>query len=175
MKSKETMKTGGTFHLKCYKDASLKELLWEEDAKNGCTYQGLDQLNNEFFYTTAKLAHAWYLELSTAGAFSATAVYATPGYTASTAYAARPACVFAASSSRVVTNAASVAVFTNTGTTETIHGVALVGATSGNYTTPGNTDATGGVQFSYGVLTADQPWVSGNVINLTYSVTSATA
>ena len=180
MESENTIKTGGVYHLTCFKDASMKEVLWDETIENSVTNQGLNQLNNEFFYTTAKLAHAWYLELvSTNTAFAAGMTYAVPVYTASTAEGLRQACTFAASSSQIVTNTASPAVFTNGGdsgtpASETIYGVALIGATSGSYTTPGDTTATGGCLFSYGKLTTAQPWISGNVINLTYQVTSAT-
>src|SRR5208283_865257 len=120
---KEKMKIGGTFHVTCYKDASMKEILWEEDAINKVTNQGLDNLGSTYFYTTAKLSNAWYLTLvNTNTTATAAMTYATPVYTESVAFAARPAWGSGASSSQAVTNA-SPAVFTNTATTETIYGV----------------------------------------------------
>ena len=168
-----TLSLKGKYHIECWEDATKKRLLWSQDIENKITNQGLDQLNNEVFYTTAKLSNAWYLALvNTDTTAAATMTYATPVYTESTSIAARPAWGSGASSSMVVTNA-SAAVFTNTGTTETIYGISLVGANAAGVTTPGDKAATGGTLFSYGKLGTAQPWVSGNIINVTYSVTSA--
>ena len=170
----ENIKTGGKFHLTCFKDASRTEILWESDCKNKVTNQALDALNNIFLGGTAKLSNAWYLTLINTNATAlATMTYAMPVYTESVAFTARQSCVFAASSSQSVTNAASVAVFTNTGTTETIYGIALVGANAAGVTTPGDKAAAGGVLFSYGLMSPSQPWQSGNIIQVTYAVASA--
>jgi hypothetical protein len=185
--TKEAMRVGGTFHLDCFKDEADRQLwlktkdkslvLWHADVKNKIPDQGLTNLGNVYFFTTAKLTNEWYLTLTTgaATAWANTMTYATPVYTESVAFAARPVCAFATSASNINSNTASVAVFTNTGTTETIYGVCLVGANAAGVTTPGDKVASGGVLFSYGLLSPAQPWISGNVINLTYSVTSATA
>ena len=171
---RDSFKQGGKYHVVCYKDASRKEILWEEDAINKVTNQGLDYANNVTLFTTSKLSNAWYLTLVVSNTTPASGMtYATPTYTESVAFSARPACTFAASSSQVVTNVASPGSFTNTGTTETIYGISLVGANASAVTTPGNTNATGGVLFSFGLLGSPQPWATGNVINVTYQVTAS--
>jgi len=82
----EKMTVGGIFHLTCYKDASMKEILWEENAINKVTNQGLDNLGSTYFYSTAKLSNAWYLALvNTNTTATAAMTYATPVYTESTA------------------------------------------------------------------------------------------
>jgi len=175
----EKMTVGGIFHLTCYKDASMKEILWEENAINKVTNQGLDNLGSTYFYSTAKLSNAWYLALvNTNTTATAAMTYATPVYTESTADGHRQSWGSGASSSQAVTNA-SPAVFTNGGdsgtpATETIYGVALVGANAA-CVTAGDKAATGGILHSFGLLSSAQPWVSGNVINVTYTSTQASS
>ena len=121
---KETMTRKGHWHLECFKDATLKEKLWEMDIENKIVNQGLDYSNNVTLYSTAKLSNAWYIGLVKTNTVAAAAMtYAVPTYTESTAIAARVVCTFAASSGQSITNSAAPSSFTNTGTSETIYGV----------------------------------------------------
>jgi hypothetical protein len=185
MKLNSNLKTGGIYHLDCFKDEATRQLylktkdksliLWSDDIKQGVTDEGLTYLNNTIFYTGTKLSDAWHLGLVVGDtAFDHAMTYATPVFVESEADTARPSCAFATSSANKCSNTASPAVFTNGGATETINGMALFGANAVGVATAGDHAASGGVLFSYGELTSQQPWVAGNVINSTYEITSAT-
>jgi hypothetical protein len=173
----ETMKRIGHYHLECFKDDTLKEKLWEMDIDNKIVNQGLDYSNNVTLYSTAKLTTAWYIGLVKTNTVAAAAMtYAVPTYTESTAIAARVVCTFAASSGQSITNSAAPSSFTNTGTSETIYGVCLVGANAAGVTTPGDTAAAGGVLFSYGLNgTGAQAWNTSNVILVTYTASDSSS
>ena len=173
----ETMKRSGKWHLECYKDSRLDEILWKMDIANKIVNQGLDFSNNVTLFSTAKLTNAWYIGLVKTNTVAAAAMtYAVPTYTESTAIAARVVCTFVASSGQSITNSAAPSSFTNTGTSETIYGVCLVGANAASVTTPGDTAAAGGVLFSYGLNgTGAQAWNTSNVILVTYTASDSSS
>ncbi len=191
METKESILTGGIFRAECWRLVDPltgkrlrdsrgrfleRQLAWVEETFNKVTNEGLDKINNVFFYTTAKLSNAWYLALvNTNTTAASTMTYAVPVYTESVAYSGnRPACTFAASSSQIVTNSASPATFTMTGS-ETEYGASLVGANAAGVLTPGDTAASGGVLLSYGKFGTARSVVATDIINLTYTMTSASS
>ena len=188
MKLLEMLKTGGVFtaeHWSYFNDDGstnlgddglpLRRLVGVSKAVNKITNQGLDYLNNVALFTTAKLSNAWYLALVITNTTpTAGLTYAVPTYTESSHTTARQACVFAASSSQVISNVASVTVFTLTaGASETVYGACLVGANASGVTTMGDTAASGGILFSFGLFGTARAVVATDIVNLTYSVTSA--
>lgn len=180
----------GVYHAECWslfnEDGTLhrdengnpcRRLKWVEDPQNKITNEGLNYLNNVTLYTTTKLSSAWYLALiNTNTTADAAMTYATPVYTESTDYSGnRKACTFGASSSQAITNSGNVAVFTMTGTPGTMYGASLVGANAAGVLTPGDAAASGGVLFSYAKFGTARAVVATDVINLTYTNTSASS
>jgi len=166
--AQEGVRGGGVFFVECYdKDGNLK---WKEESKNLVVNVGLKDMNDKYFSGVTYSA-AWYLGLIT-GPGSGTTIDAGDtmathaGWTEDTAYsqATRPACTFGAATTAdpsVISNSASVAVFSINGTT-TIAGAFL---TSNN--TKGGTT---GILFSASDFQSpgDRSVVSGDTLNVTY-------
>ena len=139
---------------------------------NLVTNEGKNFTNNAMFYSTAKIA-TWYVvifESNTTPLVSHT--YASPGYTECTAYdeTVRPTYVSAASSSQVITNVASRAVFT-INASKTIYGAALVGGGS-SPTVKGNT-AGGGTLYSSSLFSSSKAVVATNILSVDISITQS--
>ena len=152
-------------------------LVGRTQSHNKVVNEGLDNLNNVYFYTTSKPTHTWYLTLvKTNTTAVAGMTYATPTYTEVTTgdcSGNRPAWGAGASSSQQVTNA-SAAVFNMTSSI-TIYGISLLGADGANYNVFGDTGSSNGKLVSFGLLGTSQPVISGNVVNVTYTVTAASS
>ena len=166
--SLEKVKAGGVFTVQCFD--SEGNLKWSEENHNLVVNVGLKDMNDKYFTGSAYTA-AWYIGLYGAAASNDPAAGDTmashAGWTEVTAYsqATRPAATFAAATTAdpsVITNSASVAVFSINGTT-TVGGAFL---TSNN--TKGGTT---GILFSASDFAApgDRSVVSGDVINCTYT------
>lgn len=163
----EKVSAGGIFTVQCFdKDGSLK---WTAEKHNLVVNVGLKDMNEKYFTGSAYTA-AWYLGLYGAGASNNPAAGDTmashAGWTEVTAYsqATRPACVFSTSTTAdpsVISNAASVAVFS-------VNGTSTVG---GAFLTTSNTKGgTTGILFSAGDFTTpgDRAVVNGDTLNVTY-------
>lgn len=167
--NQEGARGGGVFFVECYdKEGNLK---WKEESKNLVVNVGLKDMNDKYFSGSSYTA-TWYLGLIT-GPGSGTTIAAGDtmsshaGWTEDTAYSqsTRPACSFGAATTAdpsVISNSASVAVFSINGTT-TIAGAFL---TSNN--TKGGTT---GILFSASDFQSpgDRAVVNGDTLNVTYT------
>ena len=163
----EKVKAGGVFTVQCFD--SEGNLKWTEEKHNLVVNVGLKDMNDKYFTGSAYTA-AWYIGLYGAAASNDPAAGDTmashAGWTEVTDYseATRPAATFAAATTAdpsVITNSASVAVFSINGTT-------VVG---GAFLTSDNTKGgTTGILFSASDFAApgDRSVVSGDVINCSY-------
>jgi hypothetical protein len=164
----EKVKAGGVFTVKCFD--SEGNLKWVEENHNLVVNVGLKDMNDKYFTGSAYTA-AWYIGLYGAAATNDPAAGDTmashAGWTEVTDYseANRPTATFAAATTAdpsVITNSASVAVFSINGTT-TVGGAFL--------TSDDTKSGTTGVLFSASDFAApgDRAVVSGDVINVTYT------
>ena len=168
MKRKEGAKLKGRFDIEVY-DKPGGKLISKSTCHNVVTNEGLDHTLDVLLHNDTQTATWYCLMFESDTTPSSTTTYGTPVFTECTAYdeATRPEYVEAASSSQSVTNSANKAEFTMNAT-KTLYGAALV---SNN--TKGDTAAAGAVMLCAGKFTASQPVVSGNVVNLTYTVSAA--
>lgn len=168
------MKIGGVFEAACYgADGTLK---WAENCHNLVTNEGLDHALDVVLHGTTAIS-AWYVAISeTDTTAAATMTYAVPAYTESTAYTntpdERPAYTEAASSSQSITNSANKASF-SINASKTIYGASLVGGGTAA-TTKGDT-AGGGKLFAYGKFSAGRAVVSGDTLQVTYTVSASSS
>lgn len=163
----EALSAKGRFTVECFdKDGNLK---WKEENDNLVVNVGLQDMNTKYFSGSSYTA-AWYIGLYGSAASNNPAAGDTmsshAGWTEVTAYsqATRPTAVFGTATTAnpsVISNSASVAVFSINGTT-TVGGAFL---TSNN--TKGGTTGT---LFSASDFQApgDRSVVSGDTLNVTY-------
>lgn len=166
--SQEGAHGGGVFTFECYdKDGNLK---WRDEAKNLVVNQGLKDMNDKYFSGSAYTA-TWFLGLINASptpSYSAgDTALSHAGWSETTAYsqATRPACTFGAATTAdpsVITNSASVAVFSINGT------VTVAGAFLISNSTKGG---TAGILFSEANFASpgSRSVVSGDTLNVTYT------
>jgi len=159
---------GGVFTIECRgADGALK---WSAESDNLVVNVGLKDMNDKYF-TGSSYTAAWYIGLYGAASSNNPAAGDTmashAGWTEVTAYSqsTRPQCNFGAATTAdpsVISNSASVAVFSINGTT-TVGGAFL---TSNN--TKGGTT---GILFSASDFQSpgDRSVVSGDVLNVTYT------
>ena len=166
--SEEGARGGGVFFVECRdKDGNLK---WKEESKNLVVNVGLKDMNDKYFSGSSYTA-TWYLGLIT-GPGSGTTIdpgdtmSSHAGWTEDTSYsqATRPACTFGAATTAdpsVISNSASVAVFSINGT------ATIAGAFLTNNNTKGGTT---GILFSASDFQSpgDRAVVSGDTLNVTY-------
>lgn len=163
----EGIRGGGVFTVTCFdKDGNQK---WEAKSHNLVVNVGLQDMNTKYFSGSSYTA-AWYIGLYGSGASNTPAASDTmsshAGWTEVTDYsqATRPQCVFGTATTAdpsVISNTASVAVYSINGTT-TVGGAFL---TSNN--TKGGTTGT---LFSAADFQSpgDRSVVSGDTLNVTY-------
>ena len=166
--SLEKVKAGGVFTVQCF-DAE-GNLKWSEEKHNLVVNVGLKDMNDKYFSGSSYTA-GWFLGLYGAASSNYPAAGDTmashAGWTEVTDYsqATRPACTFGAATTAdpsVISNTASVAVFSINGTT-------VVG---GAFLTSDNTKGgTTGTLFSAADFQSpgDRSVVNGDVINVTYT------
>ena len=164
----EKVKAGGVFTVQCFD--SEGNLKWSEEKHNLVVNVGLKDMNDKYF-TGSSYTAAWYIGLYGAAASNDPAAGDTmashAGWTEVTDYseATRPAATFAAATTAdpsVITNSASVAVFSINATT----------TVGGAFLTSDNTKGgTSGILFSASDFASpgDRAVVSGDVINCTYT------
>jgi hypothetical protein len=162
------IKGGGVFAIECRdKDGNLK---WSAESHNLVVNVGLKDMNDKYFSGVTYSA-TWYIGLYGAGSSNTPAAGDTAashaGWTEVTDYsqATRPHASFAAATTAdpsVITNSASPAAFSITGTT-TVGGAFLIS----NNTKGGTT----GVLFSASDFTSpvDRSVVNGDTLNVTYT------
>lgn len=158
---------GGVFAIQCFdKDGNLK---WETKTPNLVVNVGLKDMNDKYF-TGSSYTATWYLGIYGSAATNNPAASDTmsshAGWTEVTVYSqtSRPACAFGAATTAdpsVISNSASPAVFTMSGST-TVGGAFL--------TTNNTKGGTTGILFSAADFQSpgDRSVVSGDTINLTY-------
>jgi hypothetical protein len=168
MSSKEKIKAGGVFTVKCLdQDGNIK---WTAEKHNLVVNVGLKDMNDKYF-TGSSYTAAWYLGLygsaSTNNPAASDTMSSHAGWTEVTDYSQsnRPTATFAAATTAdpsVITNSASPATFSMNATT-TVGGAFL---TSNN--TKGGTT---GILFSASDFQApgDRSVVSGDTILVTYT------
>lgn len=162
------LKGGGVFHIECVdKDGNVK---WSAESANLVVNVGLKDMNDKYFAGSAYTA-TWYLGLYGAGSSNNPAAGDTAashaGWTEVTAYsqATRPQVTFSAATTAdpsVISNVASPAVFSISGTT-TVGGAFLIS----NSTKGG----TAGVLFSAADFASpgDRAVVNGDTLNVRYT------
>jgi hypothetical protein len=165
----DDLSVGGAFHVECYD--SLGEIKWEDGFHNLVVNQGLADMNNKYFNGSGYTA-AWYLGLidndpapTLSGADS---MNSHAGWTESTNYSGgRKALTFGTSTqadpSVITTSAVS---FSITGA-DTIYG-AFVASDS-------TAGGTAGILFSEGAFSSVRNVVSGDTLNVTYSLSNNAA
>jgi len=150
------------------------DLFHVEQTHNICTDEGLNDLLDIMFNGATQITDWFVIIFETETTPAAGTTYAVPVFTESSAYAeaTRPAYVAAAASGKVVTNAASKAVFTMNDT-KIIHGGGLVGGGSAE-DTKANT-AGGGTLYCASKLTAGKAVEAADVLKVTIAITAADA
>jgi hypothetical protein len=163
----EGIRGGGVFTVTCFdKDGNQK---WEAKSHNLVVNVGLQDMNTKYFSGSSYTA-AWYIGLYGASASNTPAASDTmsshAGWTEVTDYsqATRPQCVFGTATTAdpsVISNTASVAVYSINGTT----------TVGGAFLTSNNTKGgTSGTLFSAADFQSpgDRSVVSGDTLNVTY-------
>jgi hypothetical protein len=156
---------GGVFKVTCYgADGQLK---WEDEFHNLVVNEGLQDLNDKYFKGSNYTA-AWYLGLVTGPGsgttYAASDTLASKAWTEYTDYTGnRKAVTFGTptlADPSVISNSASPAVFSITGSGGTIAGAFLASVATG----------TSGILFSEGDFTGgDKIVASGDTLNVTYT------
>lgn len=175
LEPKEGIKSGvrlsGHFTIRVYDNKENMKLISESECHNIITNEGLDHILDVVLHGTTPVS-PWYCSIfesnSTPGSGWTYDTYAdsdvtewNAGYDEST----RPEYEEAAASSQSTTNSANKATFT-ANATKTLYGAALV-----SVNTKGDHGA--GTLLCAGTFTASQPVISGNVVELTYTITAA--
>jgi len=159
------------YQLRVFPDG-LRHLVWEDVSQNIITDQGLNHILNVWLHAATQIT-TWYCVISeTNTAASSGLTYSVPSFTELQAYdgATRPEYNEANSTAKSTTNSANKAVFT-INATKTLYGAALVGGGTAA-TTKGDT-AGGGTLGCYALFGSSRGVIATDIINLTYTVTSA--
>jgi hypothetical protein len=145
----------------------------EEVCPNIVTLQGKNLINNVMFGTLAKISTWYILIFDTDTTCVNTMTYAAPVFTESVDYSesTRPEYIDVPSISQVMTNSASRAVFTMTGTPGTIYGCGLVGGA--NSATKGNTTESGNYLYSASLFSEPKTVIATNVLSIAVSITQS--
>jgi len=173
METKSGAKFRGVWEIEVL-DKKGGKVISRSRCENIITDQGLDSVLNVYLHAATQIT-TWYCVIFEDNFTpDGDETYAVPEYTETEAYdeATRPEYEEAAASSQSITNSANKAVFTASAT-KTFYGAALVGGGS-DPTVKSNT-AGGGTLLCAGKFATAQPVIDGNVVNLTYTLTSADA
>jgi hypothetical protein len=159
----------------------LGNLISKGRAENIIPDAALDNILNVYFHATTQIT-AWYCGIFEDNVTpDGDTTYAVPVFTEWEAYdeGTRPAFTEAAADEQSITNSANKAVFT-ANATKTLYGAFLAGGgtdanTKGDVAGGGIIPCAGIFMDALGENPAPQPVVSGNVVNLTYTITAADA
>ena len=169
---RDKLEVGGIFEIECVRNGKV---IWREKTHNKVTNEGLDAILNIMLHATTQIT-TWYCALVESNTVAASGMtYAVPVYTETIAYdeATRPEYVEAAASSQSITNSASKATFT-INSPKTMYGAALVGGGAGA-STKADTASSGGKLFCFALFGTARAVLSGDVINLTYTISAASS
>lgn len=166
--SRGRLSLGGIFTLVC-RDKNTGKKKWETSTHNIITDEGLDHILDVVLHGTTPVSPWYCLIFETNTTPLAAHTYASPGFTESTAYdeATRPEYEEAASSSQITTNSANKASFT-INDSKTIYGAALV-----SDSTKDDQAAGGAVLLASGLFSSSKVVADGDVLELTYTISSA--
>jgi len=162
------IQVGGVFTVECI-DAS-GNLKWTEEFRNLVVNQGLNSMNNVYFYysSTSQIT-TWYMGLMssvTTGVAATDTLASHSGWSEFSSYSgSRPSISWASSTTAnpsVITSSARSFSITGTGTVE---GAFVCSVASG----------TSGVLFSAKTFSASRNVVNGDTLNVTYSLSNAAA
>lgn len=159
-------KLGSVWEFECFRG---DKLVWSDRIHNVVTDEGINSVLNVYFHAATQITQ-WYVTIFEDNYTPlVTNVYATPGFTETTAYSegTRPTFDEAAASSKSLTNTASKATFTFS-EAKTIYGGALVGGGSAPGT-KGNTNG-GGTLFCSAKFAAAKPVVTNDVLKVTVTI-----
>lgn len=139
---------------------------------NIVTNQGKNALNDIMFHGSTQITQWYVVLINTNTTPAATMTYATPVYTESADYdeSTRQAFNEGASSSQVISNTSSRAVFTMNATS-TIYGCALVGG--GSAASTKSDTAGGGTLYSMSKFSEAKSVVATNVLSVGISITQS--
>jgi len=159
---------GGVFTVQCF-DAG-GQLKWEESFHNLVTKQGLQNMNDVYLRNQTQTG-TWYLGLVDNGSFSAFSNNDTNSshtgwieFTSYSAWTSRPSLAFSAA-----TNADPSVIATSSASSFSINGT---GTVKGAFVTSLQTGTSGGVLFSEGAFSATRNVVSGDTLNVNYSLSN---
>ena len=171
---KDCAKFRGKFEIEVYDNATDMNLISKSECHNIITDEGLNRILNTVMNVQTQV-NPWYCSIfesdSTPAASWTYHAYADTLVTEWTQFAEtnRVAYVEAASSAQSTTNSANKAVFTATVGAKTLYGAALVSVT----TISDHAAGANNVLLCAGVFGTPQPVIATNVVNLTYTITSA--
>lgn len=166
LSAREIIGLGGIFEVECF-DASGR-LKWRDVAINKIPDAALNSILGINFHSDTQIT-TWYVGLTGSAPTGAAGdtMSSHSGWTEYSQYSqgTRPAYTVAAASGKQVTNSASVAVFSMTGTV-TVGGAFIVSNSTKNGTT--------GVLFSVAAFSqGDKSCSNGDTVNVTYTLTGA--
>ena len=172
MGNKDSAKFKGIWEIEVFdkKPEEGGKLIGKSSCQNIITDEGLNHILNVVLHGATPIS-PWYCGLyedNQAG--TAAMTYDVPVFTECTAYdeATRQEYVEAESSAKSTTNSASKAVFTASDT-KTLYGAALFSInTKGDHVSD-----PGSILLCAGLFAVAQPVIDGNIVNLTYTITSA--
>lgn len=162
----------GHILLELFNNEKEMKLIGRTECHNLVVSEGLDASLDIMFHGSTQIT-TWYCVIAETNTTPAAGMtYAVPVFTEWAAYdeATRPAYNEAASSGQSITNSANKAELT-ANAAKTLYGAGLVGGGSAA-TTKSNT-AGGGTLFNFGLFASSQAVQSGNVVNLTITITAA--
>ncbi len=169
---KECVKFQGKFEIEVYDKSGT--LLSKSECHNIITDEGLNRILNTVLHGTTQIS-PWYCSIfesdSTPGADWTYDLYADSQATEWTQFAeaARIEYNEANSTAKSTSNSGNKAVFTATVGAKTLYGAALVSVvTLGNHAAGANN-----VILCAGTFAVPQPVIATNIVNLTYTITSA--
>jgi len=172
MQIQEGAKLKGKWEIEVYDNKENMNLISKSEAHNILEDEGLNALLNIMLHGATQITTWYCVMFEDDFTPDGDETYAVPGYTETTAYdeGTRPEYNEAESTAKSTTNSANKAVFTMNAA-KTLYGAALVGGGT-DASTKGDT-AGGGTLLCAGKFAASQPVIDTNVVNLTYTVTSA--
>jgi hypothetical protein len=166
---KQKTKVGTHWDFTCYDHKG--NLKWEDEYDNLVVNEGLNDLLQKYFNGSSYTA-AWKVALKATGTVSAGDTMATHGFTEITAYSTAGGSTSAAlRPTAILASASSQSVVTSTAAVFSIIASACV---AGGFLTTGTAVAgTAGVLYGSGDFTAVRTVISGDVINVSLTLTAS--
>lgn len=159
------LSVGNKYLIECFRDGKL---LWAEEVHNTVVDEGLNDVLNKYLKGSSYTA-AFYVGLKGAGTIAAGDTMAShAGWTEVTGYSegARPALTLGTVAAKSVDNLASKAVFTANGSSTVAGAFVTTNSTKGGST---------GTLYGAADFSGSRSLISGDVLNVTVTCTSASA